>query len=421
MHNGLPLSLLDFLLVTAMLLVTPTDEWMNVTRTNPSESSADAGQTSSTTSPDNSQSLDTHPSYSPLSSENPDVEAPLHTSEATPAIERWRSGVSTPAMEDSCEDSIDDQSSSTASRATSRLSFHTDMQSATQHSSSLSPQGAHSTHSSSSLSLPSPQLVRRKTRELPVPPLRSAHGYTYDRGPPSASSHISHMPYMTHGRPSQDELPPIPPLPSSSSISSQYPPRLAVTNPLTVSPRRVAVSPTSNIHGRSLPIPPIPATSKARSPSLPHIHSGSAVTFIPPSPLPAPIPPVPQPPLLSRPRSYSHLQNASAHPETPHAYESPIKAPPNYDASAHDPPPLPIRAHVPTQRAGAGHLLSIRTENVPPVPSAASASTSSTATSLASEEGDPYDMPPAYSVLDMCHSPLRLRAVNGNMGDGMTR
>ena len=43
MHNGLPLSLLDFLLVTAMLLVTPSEEWMNVTRSSPSCSFPDDG------------------------------------------------------------------------------------------------------------------------------------------------------------------------------------------------------------------------------------------------------------------------------------------------------------------------------------------------------------------------------------------
>ncbi|KAH9031257.1 hypothetical protein EDB84DRAFT_173912 [Lactarius hengduanensis] len=41
MHNGLPLSLLLLLLlflVTAMLLVTPSEEWVNMTRTSPSDS-----------------------------------------------------------------------------------------------------------------------------------------------------------------------------------------------------------------------------------------------------------------------------------------------------------------------------------------------------------------------------------------------
>ncbi|KAH9017551.1 hypothetical protein EDB84DRAFT_691383 [Lactarius hengduanensis] len=46
MHKGLPLGLLDFLLVTAMLLVTPSEEWMNVMRTSPSDSFLDDGSPS---------------------------------------------------------------------------------------------------------------------------------------------------------------------------------------------------------------------------------------------------------------------------------------------------------------------------------------------------------------------------------------
>jgi hypothetical protein len=424
MHNGLPLSLLDFLLVTAMLLVTPTDEWMNVTRTGPSEPFTDPGQPSSTTGLDNSHSLDIQPSYDAVSPETPEVEA---TSEATPAIERWRSGIPPRAREDSQSqygDSVDNRSSSTASRATSRLSFHTDMQSATHNSSNPSPQVVYATQSSSSLSLASRSLsssqpTRRKTRELPIPPLPSPHGYVYDRGPLSASAHILHMPHVTHSRPLQNELPPIPSLPSSSSISQQDPPRLPVMSPIIVPSRCVTTSPASSIHSRSLPIPPTPSRPKARLPSLPllPLPPTSAVALLPPSPLPSPVPSVPQHSLLSRSRSYSHLQNAAAYPGSPHEYESRAKAPPNYDSSPRGDPPLPIRAHVPTHRPGGGRSLSICTATVVPAPSAASASTSSTTTSLASEEGGSYDMPPAYSVLDMARSPLRLCAANGDMGD----
>src|SRR5579863_4879916 len=76
MHNGLALSLLDFLLVTAMILITPNDEWMNVTRPNPSDAIADFGHTSHNSSSD---------PRAPL----------LHTSEVSPEIERWRSSVAT--------------------------------------------------------------------------------------------------------------------------------------------------------------------------------------------------------------------------------------------------------------------------------------------------------------------------------------
>ncbi|KAI0249610.1 hypothetical protein BJV78DRAFT_655071 [Lactifluus subvellereus] len=384
MHNGLPLSLLDFLLVTAMLLVTPADEWMNVTRTNPSEPPPDASYLPSGTSLGNLQSSDTRPFNDTLPSKTPDVEDPLHTSKATPAIERWRSNIPVRAMEDNLshyEESIDGRSSSTASRSTSRLSSHIDMQSATQHSSNVSAQEVYSTQSCSSVSLVSRTLSSSHPARRRTP-----------------SSHISRISYMTHGRVSQED------------------PRPPVINPTSVPSRLVTASPTSSIHTRSLPIPPTPSRPKVRLPSLPAPRS--AVALIPPSRLPEPIPSVPQHPLLSRSRSYTHLQNASAYSELPHDYVSPTKAPPNYDASAHDRPPLPTSAHVATQRAVASRSLSIRTANVAPAPSAASASTSSTVTSLASEEGDPYDMPPAYSALDMARSPLRLRVVNGALGGG---
>ncbi|KAH9020718.1 hypothetical protein EDB85DRAFT_512727 [Lactarius pseudohatsudake] len=43
MHNNFPFSLLYFSLMTAMLLVTPSEEQMNVTRTSPSDSFLDDG------------------------------------------------------------------------------------------------------------------------------------------------------------------------------------------------------------------------------------------------------------------------------------------------------------------------------------------------------------------------------------------
>ncbi|KAH9014846.1 hypothetical protein EDB85DRAFT_2028646, partial [Lactarius pseudohatsudake] len=87
MHNGLPLSLLDFLLVTAMLLVTPSEEWTNVTRTSPSDSFLDDGSPSDLSL--GVLSSNGLPSSSSLSSGTPDIAALLHTSEATPEIDRW--------------------------------------------------------------------------------------------------------------------------------------------------------------------------------------------------------------------------------------------------------------------------------------------------------------------------------------------
>ncbi|KAI0292690.1 hypothetical protein B0F90DRAFT_1671046 [Multifurca ochricompacta] len=449
MHNGLPLSLLDFLLVTAMLLVTPTDEWMNVTRASPSESFPDLSNPSngSLMGP---QSTDTRPSSSSLSSETPDMEALLDTSEATPAIERWRSSIPARVMEDNQSryaESIDGRASSTASRATSRLSFHGDTPSSNQHSTYPSGQAVYSSHSGSSLSIAShafssSQHPNRRTRELPMPPLPSSHGYSYSRGPGSASSHISHMSYAPHGRISQDEPPPLPPLPSSSSISP-HDARSPVVSPISVPSRRVTASPTSSVHSRSLPIPPTPSTSKPQLPfqSLSQMPSpNSAVSPSPLFPLPGPVSPIPpHQPSLPHSRSYSHIRNptATTYPESPQDYNSPTKAPPNYAASVHDlsplsaptsalppvPVPVPVPTLTPAERAGASRSLSIRTTNVRPAIStsrgARSPSAGSIPTGFASAEVvDPYDLPPAYSALDMARSPLRLRMGNGEMGGG---
>ena len=116
MHNGLALSLLDFLLVTAMLLLTPNDEWMNVTRTSPSECIPDSGA----------------PYGTSFSHEPPDVKPHLLTSEDAPAIERWRSAVPPRAVEDNRSEC--GESSDGSDRPASRLSFNMDTQSTAQRS-----------------------------------------------------------------------------------------------------------------------------------------------------------------------------------------------------------------------------------------------------------------------------------------------
>ena len=59
--------------------------------------------------------------------------------------------------------------------------------------------------------------------------------------------------------------------------------------------------------------------------------------------------------------------------------------------------------------------LSINTRDVAPVLSNASASTVAD-TSFASMDADPYDMPPAYSLIDLAYSSSQLQIVNGEMG-----
>lgn len=396
MHNGLALSLLDFLLVTAMLLLTPNDEWMNVTRTCPSEFVPDSGS----------------PYDSSLSHEPPDMKPHLLTPEPTPEIERWRSSIRPRVVEDNhseCGESSDGQSSS--SRPTSRLSFHMDTQSTAQLSEYPPRQGVFAL-SDSSLSLASHALSLRRhghgrTRELPLPPTLPptphSHGPSFARGPPSASSYVPHVSHWPHGQHSQDESPPIPPLPSSPSTSS--PPRVVrpVINTSSVFSRPAAGSPTSSIHSRLLPIPPTPSTSKSRMPLLPLVPSADCTPPITPmSALPGPVPTLPRRTSILRTHSYSHLRNMS----TP------------YSDSSHDlkpPPPLPISVHASVQRGAMGRTLSIRTTDVAPVLSAASASNSAD-TSFASVDADPYDMPPAYSLIDLAHSSSQVQIVNGEMG-----
>ena len=395
MHNGLALSLLDFLLVTAMILLTPNDEWTNVTRTNPSESVADSG----------------HSSYNTLSS---DPLGPLlhNTSEATPEIELWRSAIPTRVVEED-QSQCGESSDGSSSRATSRLSFRTDIQSTTQHSTYPSGQGVFPTRSDSSLSLPShsrsfSQHGRRRTRELPMPPMPPFLGHN----PPSATSIESPVTSLPHGQQSQNAPPPIPPLPTA--LSASLPPhdlRLSVLSPISVSSRSVAASPTSSIHSRSLPTPP---TSKPPLGLLPLISPNSAVAATTMSPVSEPAPPLPRHPTLQRAHSHSRLRDSSPYPSSPHDHKPLVKGPPHYAANAHISPPLPISAHTSVLSDVMDPSLNIRTTNVPPRLCTRSATTPSADTSLTS--GDPYDMPPAYSSLDIARSSLRLRTVNGDAG-----
>jgi hypothetical protein len=101
-------------------------------------------------------------------------------------------------------------------------------------------------------------------------------------------------------------------------------------------------------------------------------------------------------------QSYTHLRNAATlYPDSPHDFKPPVKTPPNYSTGAPDPPPLPttISARTPIQR---NLSLSIRITDVAPVLRGdGSVSAVSADTSFSSEEPDPFDVPPAYSVVDL--------------------
>ena len=371
---------------------------------------------------------DSGPPYdSSFSHEASDMKPHLLTPEATPAIERWRSSIPPQVVEDNRSESGESSDGeSSSSRPTSRLSFHVDTQSTAQHSEYPPRQGIFAL-SDSSLSLAShalsfPRRGHGRTRELPLPPTLPptplSHGPSFARGPPpSASSYASHVSHRPHAQRSQDEPPPIPPLPGSSSTSSL--PRVVrpVINTSSIFSHPFAGSPTSSIHSRSLPIPPAPSTSKPRMPSLPLIPSADcSPPMTPISALPGPVPPLPRRSSLLRTHSYSHLRNASTpYSDSPHDFKSSVNAPPNYVTSTPDPPSLPISAHASVQRGAMNRSLSIRTRDVAPVLSAASASTSADA-SFASVDVDPYDMPPAYSLIDLAHSSSQLQIVNGETG-----
>src|SRR6267142_852728 len=392
MHNGLALSLLDFLLVTAMILMTPNDEWMNVTRRNASDSVTDSGHPGSSSDP-----------RAPL----------LHNSEAAPEIERWRSSIIPAQVVEGSQSRRGESSDDSSSRATSRLSFRSDIQSVAQHSTYPSGQVLFSTPSSSSHSLPSQalpsQLVRRGTRELPVPPMPPSFGHN----PLSASSIASHLSHLPHGQHSQKEPPPMPPLPTTFP-TTPHGPRRPVITPVSVSSRRVTESPTS-IHSRSLPTPPTPSSSKPPFPLLPLVPPNSAVSTTAP-PLPGPVPPIPHHPTLSRSQSHSYLRRSAAYASSPHDYKPLFKIPHNYAANAHASPPLPISAHTSVLTDVMSTPLSICTTGVTPALSAGAASAVSAVsadTSLTAEE-DLYDLPPAYSLLDVPRPSRRIRATDDN-------
>ncbi|KAI9437518.1 hypothetical protein H4582DRAFT_279408 [Lactarius indigo] len=189
---------------------------------------------------------------------------------------------------------------------------------------------------------------------------------------------------MLHRRVSQDEPPPLlPPLPASVHTSLQD--------------RPSPISPVSVLSAK-LPIPPLPIMPSHSSPASPDPGPGSSTPYHPPPP---------------RSRSYTHLRSVSSFPESQYNYNSPVKFPPNYSPSTHDPFPIPASARIPTERAGVGRSLSIRTTNISHGSSVLSARSASIRVSqsrpgLTSADGNPFDLPPAYTAIDKTWSQLRL-------------
>ncbi|KAF8269265.1 hypothetical protein EI94DRAFT_1799425 [Lactarius quietus] len=102
-------------------------------------------------------------------------------------------------------------------------------------------------------------------------------------------------------------------------------------------------------------------------------------------------------PASQRLQSYTHLRSISTFPESQRDDDSPIKLPPNYSSSAHDPFDVTPPAHGPVERAESVVLSARSASRVAPSRSG-----------LPSGDGDPLDLPPAYSVLDLARFPLQL-------------
>ncbi|KAI9455269.1 hypothetical protein BJY52DRAFT_1224753 [Lactarius psammicola] len=374
MHNGLPLSLLDFLLVTAMLLVTPSEEWMNVTRTSPSDSFPDDGNPSDVSlGLSSSNSL---PSSGSLSSGTPDTSALLHTSEATPEIDRWWSSIPARVKDDNHSryaESIDGPVSEASSRAMSRLLSHTDNHSTVQHSAYTSGQGVYAMHSVSE---------SKNTRTITFTVFSRVLLYPW-----AAFDIITHV--------------------TDFLLSTQT----SLTGRTTTTPSIAclfAYLPT----GPTLPDKPglCPFTLYYVT-NFEHTLTYSS----PASPDPRPASSTPSHPLPPRSRSYTHLRSVSSFTESQRDYNSPIKLPPNYSTSTQ----APARGAV--ERGGVGRSLSIRTTNFSHGYGALSTRRASirvapSRSGLAPGDGDPFDLPPTYTAIDITPSPLRLGAVNGDPG-----
>ncbi|KAI9448941.1 hypothetical protein BJY52DRAFT_1228066 [Lactarius psammicola] len=120
----------------------------------------------------------------------------------------------------------------------------------------------------------------------------------------------------------------------------------------------------------------------------------------PASPDPGPASSTPSHPLPPRSQFYTHLRSVSFFTESQSDYNSSIKLPPNYSASTQAP------ARGPAERGGVGRSLSIRTTNISYGSGALSARSASISHAvevgpgLASGDGDPFDLPPAYTAID---------------------
>ena len=242
-HGGVPLSLLDFLLVTAMLLTTDSDEWTNVTRAPPNTSRDPPEEQAGPSRPSrysqgSSLSLSSAGAPSTLIVPNTSPE-----SAKAPAIERWRHTV--PPLRTESPDILRPGSPNSPVRTSraSQSSESTDQLSTPASPGPMHPFSLHSPSSSMSQrqrysSQPSSS-GPLTTRELPVPPI----------------------PVGTQPRPDQPWLAGSE-SPGPTSAPTSYPYASMHGQSIRVS------SSSSSLHmaGRSLPIVPMPTPPSAAEP-----------------------------------------------------------------------------------------------------------------------------------------------------------
>ncbi|KAI0044794.1 hypothetical protein FA95DRAFT_217044 [Auriscalpium vulgare] len=442
-HSGLPLSLLDFLLVTALLMLTPGDEWTNITREEQPEpfpeipdadTPLDSGEASSFSLPPSPKH---RPSASSLrSSTSDETGSPQSDVPVAPSIERWRVAVAPlPPVEDGPDGRRRRGPGSTSStrrgpgstsstsrdlapsRATSRGSIETDAASipaspsTTTHYAASQYSQSHRTpfsmRSASSLSISSHHqphyagsINSRELPPLPVPPAPSRMSNELQRFPPA---------------------PPLPPVPPSSSASSVY---YGTSSPPQLAPSRSLPMPPTPGGAAKSPQPPAtpatPAYAHPHTPSRPTTpsrhHAAYDVSPPPPTPHQHPLAHAPSPlSSLSRAHSYGHLPRP---PAPPPPLPPPLRAPDDHDHGVFDAYAAPTKSPPGYVARGEGSArrpaIGIRTSLDEAAVAAAGAGAGPAVVDEVPRASLYEYPPPAYSAVDMARSPMRMRTVNAD-------
>ncbi|KAI0045976.1 hypothetical protein FA95DRAFT_1607276 [Auriscalpium vulgare] len=374
-HANLSLSLLDFLLVTALLILTPGDEWTNITRTahiepfpflRPLDADADSNEASSSFLPPSPNHRASARSRRSSASDEPEFSSARAAALPT---ERWRAGA-------------------TSSRAPSRGSGDTSVS-----ASPITP-----THYAGSLHHSAPRRTLYSTRNASTPSLSSHYAGRELPLPPPLPAPPS-TPSRTSNR--------LTPLLPSSSAGGAY---AHYGTPPTPSPQRSLPRPPTPGGHSPLPKPPPqhpPPSTPSRHHAFPPPTSGEKPPFSQPL-HPAHTPPrhrePAQPPhrrTLSHAHAYGTPQRAPALPPLP-------KLPGDDDAGVYATP-----AKFPQEYAMHRPALGIRTA----LDGAEAAAAAPIVLAEVGPRASVYELPPpAYSAVDVQRSrtaSARARAAEG--------